>query len=159
MLGYAQEFNLQLEDVEKEPPGEVFYFFNGQRFRECKVVDEYRNLVASMHDDLRMLTPPTADNHTEADEELDRTNLQEYLNTRGAGDLIKAAVKAAYIAEYGLEIEEQSCLNFLLFIHVDKRSKFRPFGVFSDKRYHIIGGNDQIVEGLRSRYQDQIELG
>ncbi|MGH7908905.1 MAG: flavin monoamine oxidase family protein, partial [Thermodesulfobacteriota bacterium] len=78
---------------------------------------------------------------------------------RGAGDLIKAAVKAAYIAEYGLEIDEQSCLNFLLFIHVDKRSKFRPFGVFSDERYHIIGGNDQIVEGLRSRLHDQIQLG
>ena len=159
MLGYVQEFNLELEDVEKEPPGEVFYFFNGQHFPESQVVDEYRDLVASMHDDLRTLTPPTADNHTDADELLDFTNLQDYLDTRGARDLIKAAVKAAYIAEYGLEIDEQSCLNFLLFIHVDKRSKFRPFGVFSDERYHIIGGNDQIVEGLRSRYQDQIELG
>ena len=159
MLGYAQEFNLVLEDVEKEPPGEVSYFFNGQHFPESVVVDEYRNLVAVMHDDLRMLTPPTADNNTLADKELDFTNLQDYLDTRGAGDLIKAAVKAAYIAEYGLEIEEQSCLNFLLFIHVDKRSKFRPFGVFSDERYHIIGGNDQIVERLHSRLQDQIELG
>ena len=68
-------------------------------------------------------------------------------------DLIKAAVKAAYIAEYGLEIEEQSCLNFLLFIHADRRSKFRPFGIFSDERYHVIGGNEQIVEGLRNRLQ------
>ncbi len=159
MLGYVQEFNLELEDVEKEPPGEVFYFFDGQRFPESQVVDEYRNLVTVMHDDLRALTPPTADNHTDADELLDFTNLQDYLDTRGARDLIKAAVKAAYIAEYGLEIEEQSCLNFLLFIHVDKRSKFRPFGVFSDERYHIIGGNDQIVEGLRSRLYDQIQLG
>jgi len=158
MLGYAQEFNLELEDVEKEPPGEVFYFFDGQRFPESQVVDEYRNLVASMHDDLRMLTPPTADNHTADDEKLDFTNLQEYLDARGAGGLIKAAVKAAYIAEYGLEIEEQSCLNFLLFIHVDKRSKFRPFGVFSDERYHIIGGNDQIVNGLSNRLDTQIEL-
>ncbi|MGH7801961.1 MAG: flavin monoamine oxidase family protein [Thermodesulfobacteriota bacterium] len=159
MLGYAQEFNLELEDVEKEPPGEVFYFFNGQHFPESLVVDEYRNLVATMHDDLRTLTPPTADSHTDADELLDFTNLQDYLDTRGAGDLIKAAVKAAYVAEYGLEIDEQSCLNFLLFIHVDKRSKFRPFGVFSDERYHIIGGNDLIVERLHSRLQDQIELG
>src|SRR3990170_140394 len=159
MLGYAQEFNLELEDVEKEPPGEVFYFFDGQRFPESVVVDEYRNLVATMHDDLRMLTPPTADNHTADDEKLDFTNLQEYLDAPGGGGLIKAAVKAAYIAEYGLEIEEQSCLNFLLFIHVDKRSKFRPFGVFSDERYHIIGGNDQIVERLRSRLYDQIQLG
>jgi monoamine oxidase len=55
MLGYAKAFKLTLEDVEKQP-GEVFYFFNGQRFSEVEVVDEYRTLVAAMHDDLRTLS-------------------------------------------------------------------------------------------------------
>jgi monoamine oxidase len=50
-------------------------------------------------------------------------------------------------------------LSFLLFIHADRRSKFRPFGVFSDERYHVIGGNEQIVEGLRNRLNGQIQLG
>jgi monoamine oxidase len=160
MLGYAREFNLTLEDVEKQPPGEVFYFFDGQHFPESVVVDEFRDLVASMHDDLRTLTPPTADNHTDADILLDFTNLQDYLDTRGAGNIAKAAIKEAYIAEYGLEIHEQSCLNFLLFIHADRRSKFRPFGVFSDERYHVIEGNDRIVEGLSSKFDEgQIKFG
>ncbi|HEX3034643.1 MAG TPA: FAD-dependent oxidoreductase [Thermodesulfobacteriota bacterium] len=159
MLGYAQEFNLKLEDVEKEPPGEVFYFFKGQLHPESVVIDEYRDLVAVMHDDLRTLTPPTADSYTNADEILDFTSLREYLETRGAGDIIKAAVEEAYVAEYGLEPDEQSCLNFLLFIHADRRSKFRPFGVFSDERYHVISGNDQIVNGLYNRLQEQTQLG
>jgi monoamine oxidase len=159
MLGYAKEFKLPLEDVEKNPPGEVFYFFNGQHFPESVVVDEYRDFVDAMRVDLRKLTPPTADNFTEDDEILDFTNLREYLETRGAGPVIFEAIEQAYIAEYGLEIEEQSCLNFLLFIHADKRSKFRPFGVFSDERYHVIGGNDLIVQGLRDRLRGQIELG
>jgi len=159
MLGYAKEFKLPLEDVEKNPPGEVFYFLNGQRFPESVVVDEYRDFVDAMRVDLRKLTPPTADNFTEDDEILDYTNLREYLETRGAGPVIFEAIEQAYIAEYGLEIEKQSCLNFLLFIHADKRSKFRPFGVFSDERYHVIGGNDLIVEGLRDRLQEQIQLG
>jgi monoamine oxidase len=159
MLSYAKEFKLPLEDVEKNPPGEVFYFFNGQRVPESVVVDEYRDFVPAMHDDLRTLTPPTADNFTEDDEILDFTNLQEYLETRGAGPVIFEAIKQAYIAEYGLRPELQSCLNFLLFIHADRRSKFRPFGVYSDERYHVIGGNDLIVEGLRNRLQGQIELG
>ncbi len=37
---------------------------------------------------------------------------------------------------------EQSCLNFLLFIHADRRAKFAPFGVFSDERFHVVDGND-----------------
>jgi monoamine oxidase len=158
MLGYAKRFNLALEDVEKAP-GEVFYFFDGQHFPESAVVDEFRELVAAMRDDLRTVGQPTADRHTEADAILDFTNLRDYLQTRGAGTIARKAIEEAYINEYGLEIDQQSCLNFLLFIHADRRSKFRPFGVFSDERYHIIGGNEQIVEGLRDRLNGQIQLG
>ena len=86
LLGYAKRFNLGLEDVEKEPPGEVFYFFNGQHFPESAVVEEFRDLVAAMRDDLRTVGKPTADSHTDADAILDFTNLREYLETRGAGE-------------------------------------------------------------------------
>jgi monoamine oxidase len=159
LLGYAQELDLPLEDVEKQP-GEVTYYFNGRHYPESAVVEEYRRLVAAMQADLRAISgSPTADTHTDADVALDRRNLREYLETRGAGPVIKAAVIAAYIAEYGLAPEEQSCLNFLLFIHADKRSKFRPFGVFSDERYHVIGGNEGIPRGLAARLGDRIQLG
>jgi monoamine oxidase len=159
LLGYAKRFRLELEDVEKEPPGEVFYFFNGQHFPESAVVEEFRDLVSAMRDDLRTVGHPTADNHTDAEVALDMTNLRAYLATRGAGTIVSKAIEEAYTAEYGLEIDQQSCLSFLLFIHADRRSKFRPFGVFSDERYHIIGGNEQIVKGLRNRLEGQIRLG
>lgn len=159
LIGYARQFKLQLEDVTKQP-GEIFYYFNGQRYPESAVVDEFRNFVAAMRADLRTLSQaPSADNHTDADIRLDRTSLLEYLETRQAGTLLKAAIKAAYMAEYGLELDQQSCLNFLLFIHADKRSKFTPFGVFSDERYHVIGGNQQIVEGLKNQLSGSIHLG
>ena len=100
-----------------------------------------------------MSNEPTALNHTDADEAIDRTSLSAYLEgvngaRRAAGSIAKAAITAAYIAEYGLETDQQSCLNFLGFIHADRRSKFTPFGVFSDERYHVLDGNDRIVAGL-----------
>ncbi len=159
MLRYAQEFNLPLEDVNKQP-GETFYFFNGQRYSEASVVEEFRAFVTAMQEDLRSLSQqPTAENFTERDRQLDLTSLQTYLDNRGAGDLIKAVIKAAYIGEYGREIDAQSCLAFLLFIHADRRSKFQPFGVFSDERYHVVGGNQKIAEGLYNRLQNQVQLG
>ncbi|HXV78917.1 MAG TPA: FAD-dependent oxidoreductase [Candidatus Binatia bacterium] len=157
MIGYAKRFKLRLEDVEKAP-GEVVYFFDGQRVPESAVVEEFRDLVSAMRDDLRKVGQPTADSYTTADAALDYTNLREYLETRGAGPIASKAIEQAYLAEYGLEIDQQSCLSFLLFIHADRRSKFRPFGVFSDERYHIIGGNDQIVKGLRKQLEGQIQL-
>lgn len=159
MLGYAKEFNLTLEDVGKQP-GEVFYYLNGARVPETKVVEEYRAFVPAMRADLRRLSPqPTGDKHTPSDKELDNLTLRQYLETRRAGKIIGAAIEQAYTAEYGLSIDEQSCLNFLLFIHADRRSKFTPFGVFSDERYHIVEGNDAIATGLASRVQGQITTG
>jgi monoamine oxidase len=159
LLAYAREFGLALEDVDKQP-GEVFYFFNGQHYPEAAVVDEYRAFVAAMRDDLRALSnEPTADAHTDFDVALDSLSLAEYVTTRSAGPLIKDVIEKAYKAEYGLEISQQSCLNFLLFIHADRRSKFTPFGIFSDERYHVIDGNDRIIEGLSRRLQKRIQLG
>ncbi len=156
MLGYVKEFNLEVEDLSKQP-GEVFYYFNGQRYQESAVIDEFRDFVTAMRVDLRTITQPTADNFTASEQLLDFTNLQYYLDSRGAGSLLKNVIKSAYIGEYGREIDQQSCLSFLLFIHADRRSKFRPFGVFSDERYHVIGGNQQIVEGLKNRLLGQIQ--
>jgi monoamine oxidase len=158
MIGYAQRFDLALEDVNKGP-GDAFCYFFGQHHSESEVVDEFRELVDAMRDDLRTVGNPTADSFTQADTVLDRTSLGEYLETRGAGDLIKAVIDVAYTIEYGLEVDRQSCLNFLLFIHADRRSKFTPFGVFSDERYHVIGGNQLIPAALAAGLGGQIRYG
>ncbi|HYW21759.1 MAG TPA: NAD(P)/FAD-dependent oxidoreductase [Nodularia sp. (in: cyanobacteria)] len=158
MLGYVKEFKLELEDLSKER-GEVFYYFSNQRYTESAVVGEFRNFVDVMRNDLRKIKEPYANKFTEAERILDFTNLQDYLSSRGAGNLIKNVLKSAYISEYGRELDQQSCMNLLLFIHADKRSKFRPFGVFSDERYHVIGGNQQIVENLTTRLSGQIKYG
>jgi monoamine oxidase len=159
MRGYANRFGLALEDVTKVP-GEVFYFVDGRLHSEENVVEEFRQLVPAMRADLqRSSGAPTADDHTQGDIELDFTTLAEWLVTRNAGPIIAPVIEAAYIGEYGREIAEQSCLNFLLFAHADRRAKFEPFGVFSDERFHVVEGNDAIPTGLAAGLAGQIELG
>jgi monoamine oxidase len=161
MLGYARRFRLRLEDVNKEP-GDTFYHFSGQRYSEAAVVAEFRDFVSVMRTDLIGLSREvTAGSHMPNDVAFDRTNLLACLEgDNGAGvptgPLAKAAIIATYEAEYGLAAEEQSCLAFLLFIHADRRSKFTPFGVFSDERYHLVDGNDRITDGLTGELSGQI---
>lgn len=158
MLGYAQEFNLAKEDVLK-PPGEVAYYFGGQHYSESVVVDEYRAFVDDMRPDLQQLSgAPTAALHTPVDRQYDLIDLRTYLETRGAGPVVKAAIIAAYEAEYGLAAHQQSCLNFLFFIRANRRSRFEPFGV-SDERYHMVGGNQQIPRALAARLTGQLRYG
>jgi monoamine oxidase len=151
MLSYAQQFKLAREDYNKRP-GETFYYFVGRLHDESELVDEFRAFNEAMRRDLQQSTgSPTADSHNDADVTLDNTTLLEYLESHGAGPLLKAWVSVGYGAEYGLDAQEQSCLNFLLFIHADKRSKFAPWGVASDERWHIVGGNQQIPEAIAAR--------
>ncbi len=161
ILGYAKRFRLALED-DHDQPGEIVYHFFGQRHSEAVIVAEFRDFVSVMRTDLNRLSREvTATSHTPDDVALDRTNLLAYLEGHNgavvsAGPLAKAAIVSAYEAEYGLAAAEQSCLNFLLFIHADRRSQFTPFGVFSDERYHLEDGNDRIVEGLTGELSGQI---
>lgn len=161
MKAYAREFGLVLEEVEKEwlQGGDVF-FVNGQRVPEAVVVDEFRDLVDAIRPDLTKLSSEvTAHFFTEFDRTLDLTDLAAYLEQKGAGEIITKIVDVAYTTEYGCETSELSSLAFLFFIHIDKRAKFTPFGVFSDERYHVIGGNQQIPQMVADRLTGPIELG
>ncbi len=158
MKGWANELGLTLENYHREE-GEIAYYFDGEAVSEAQVVDEFRAFVPAMQDDLRTLSSPTADSFTEADRVLDLMNLADYLDSRGAGRIARKALDVAYNIEYGREIEEQSCLNLLLFMHADRRSRFTPFGVFSDEKYHVVEGNDAIAQGLAAEHPGPIHFG
>lgn len=158
MKGYARDLGLSLEHVTRNPGGEVFYYFNGQRYAESVVVDEFRAFVSAMRPDLRTVGSPTANNHTASDEALDRVTLKQYLDSRGAGPIAKKAIDVAYNIEFGLETDQQSSLAFLLYIRADRRSRFQPFGS-SDERFHVVSGNEGIVRGLHNRLTRPAQLG
>lgn len=158
MIRYAREFGLTLEDVGKQP-GETAYYFDGHHYSESTIVEEFRAFVAQMRNDLRSIGAPTADNYTQMDRMFDMMSLDEYLDSRGAGPLLRKVLDVAYNIEFGLEISEQSALSLLLFMHADSRSHFKPFGIFSDERYHVIEGNQAIASGLENALAKPIEFG
>jgi len=164
MIALAKRFGAALEDVNK-PKAAVRYRFAGALIAEADIVREFRAFVATMRDDLRRLSSTvTAARHTPADAAFDRISLAAYLDgANGSGQpaapLARAAIVAAYEAEYGLAADAQSCLNFLLFIHADRRGRFQPFGIFSDERYHLVDGNDRIVTGLAAGLPRPVRTG
>ncbi len=160
MLGYAKAFRLTLEDL-KKTPGHETYFFHGQPWSEADAIAEFRVFSARAQGDFRASSgAPTALSHNEADFLLDRLSVAEFLDRHAADlPLIRALLTEAYEAEYGLPAAHQSALNLILFIHFDRRSKFTPFGVFSDERYHIVEGNDAIAAGIAAHLPGPIVTG
>jgi monoamine oxidase len=159
MLNYAKTFRLKLETVSTQL-GDTFYYFEGQHYSSSAILSEFRELLESIQKDVQALsTRPTADCHTEADALFDRIDLLEYLDTRNAGKLVKAFINSSYSVEYGLDLQEQSCLNFLL-LHRDRHpTDLELFQAFGDEHYQVFGGNDQIAQRLAQELQDRIHLG
>jgi monoamine oxidase len=158
MIDYARTFGLTLEDYLKSP-GETAYWIDGRAVPESDVVDAFRAFVPAMKDDLRQVSAaPSVDAHNEFDVVIDSMSIADYLASRGASQLLRSVVSAAYVGEYGLEITEQSALCFLLYVRADRRAKFQPFGT-SDQRYHVVEGNDGIAKGLAERVAAQLRFG
>lgn len=159
MLNYAKTFDLKLETVATQL-GETSYYFEGQHYSSSAILNEFRELLKSIQKDVQKLSKrPTANCHIEADALFDRINLLEYLETRNAGKLVKAFINSCYSVEYGLDLQEQSCLNFLLLHRARHPTDLELFQAFGDEHYQVFGGNDQIAQGLAQALQDRIHLG
>jgi monoamine oxidase len=158
MLNYAKTFHLELETVSTQL-GDTYYYFEGQHHSIPTILNEFRELLENIQEDVQTLSKsPTADRHTDADALLDRINLLQYLETRNAGKLVKAFIDSSYSVEYGLDLQEQSCLNFLL-LHRDRHpTDLELFQTFGDEHYQISGGNDRIAQRLAEELQDRIHL-
>ncbi|MCC6621105.1 MAG: FAD-dependent oxidoreductase [Deltaproteobacteria bacterium] len=159
MRGYANRFGFAMENI-FDNPGEETFVVDGVEYSHARVIDEWRALVPALKDDLRRSSgAPTAAAHSDFDKILDAKNLADYLVEKGAGPVIRGIISAAYTGEYGGELSAQSAFNLLLFMHMDNRGKFKPFGVFSDEKYHLAGGNEQIPRALAAELDSQIDYG
>jgi monoamine oxidase len=123
------------------------------------MIDELRVLVDAWRDDLRQIGAPTAASFTPFEQQLDNLSLAQWLSTRGAGANITKLLEVAYCIEYGVPIDQLSCLAFALFAKASRQSKLRLWGNWSDERYHVVGGNQQIPAGLAARLQKPVQLG
>lgn len=159
MLGYAQRFGLTKTDFFDNPGVETFYV-NGKHYTEAEVVDALRDFVPAIHAAARLSSgAPTANVHTDAsdgiwnDVRLDNTSLLAFLDGDNplaltADPVVREVLRVAYVGEYGLEADLQSCLNFVLFFHIDKRSKLALFGNQSNERWHLAEGNGEVAQRL-----------
>ena len=158
MVGYARDLGLTLENAGRLP-GDTYFQFGGNRYSEAQVAAEYREFAAAMRPDLLQAGSPTADRFDGFAEALDRMTVDEYLDLRGAGRLLRQFVDSACRAEYGAGIHEVGAMAFLRVLHGNPRSKFSPYGGDASERLRVVGGNDQIASGLAARLPRPVEFG
>lgn len=151
MLNLAKEFKLELIDLEVEQKSrnliKDIYYFDNRKIDEKEVIDEFQKIAKKIAKDKDSLGE---DYDTAEAEKLDNTPLSDYIQSLGCKQWLKDLFTAAFVAEFGLDCNLQSTLNFLDMIDTDTSEGFKIFGE-SDERYRVKGGNSKIIEGLEKK--------
>jgi len=161
MLALIKEFRLPRYDMLS--PSEVRlvkddYFIKGTRYSEPQVVGEFRHVARRIKRDNASL-PEENYNASQKARALDQQSIEEYLSGLGVRGWFFDLMDVAFTSEFGLDISQQSALNFITMIGTDtSKGKFEVFGD-SDERYKVNGGNDTIIRELARRLEGQISTG
>lgn len=134
------------------------YYFGGMHFSEAQVINAFEPLAARMREDVDALSPViSAASHSPADARLDQLSIAEYLDHIGASGWLRDLLEVAYLTEFGLDADQQSCLNMLMLLSLDTTQGFGIFGA-SDERYKVLGGNEQVPRALAAELDDCIRM-
>lgn len=158
----AQELGLSLDNLlaAEQNGTKPFYYFGGARQTFAETTDAVKQIWQVMHTDLTAASYPTTyNNFTSAGYALDHMSILQWLDSRvpgGHASPLGQLLDVAYNIEYGAEINDQSSLNLLYLLGYSGQGQFRIFGP-SNEKYHVRGGNDQIVSRLAQAVAGQIE--
>jgi monoamine oxidase len=150
--GLATELGLELDDLDAQPhpvprPRDR-YFIDGSVRREGAVYAGYHLLRLRADRDARRIGSYAYDRAGRAARALDEMTADQWLDEVLGHDhpLLRVATTQYMAEEYGLDPSRLSAINMVM--------EFAGGGLPSDERFHVRGGNDQLVSGLVDRLPD-----
>lgn len=156
MLELAKEHDLTLLDMQLDNQlTKDAFFFNGIHYTVTQVIEAFKDIAVPMQKDIDALYA----DFDKAAATLDYISIEEYLDKIGAKGWLKSLLVEAYVTEFGLNADVQSCVSLLYLISTDtSKGHFNIFGE-SDERFKILGGNQTLVDILAQKVSGAIQVG
>jgi len=161
ILTLAGEYGLDLIDLTEQPyadRSDTFYV-EGAAYTEADIVAALLPFVPRIEADLERLPLDLADLGRSPARMLDEMSTLAYFAELGLTGWFRAFLESAFVTEHGLELGEQSALNFISMIGTELGSgAFRLYGE-SDERFKVRGGNQQIADRIAGELGRRIAYG
>ena len=158
----AEELGLHLVDlqaVDENLETQETYFLEGRKVSLAEIIRDFTPIAEQIKADQKAIAN-FKDYTTKipAAVELDQISIAEYLDRiPQTTPVIRQLVKAAYPSYCGLNIEEQSSLNFI-YITGTQVYEFGILGV-AEQLFYVQGGNELIPQKLADALFNSIETG
>lgn len=154
----AAELELRLVDLNALYPRNCddTYVIDGARYTHEEALADYQRHV---YEPLGKAAKSAGSittfyHHTRAGVELDRTNVNQWIDRNvqgGTSSKIGKLLALATLSEYGGDLNVQSALNLIYLFAGMPRSNLNLSGTGEDDKYTIDGGNDQLVARMIAR--------
>ncbi|TAN33670.1 hypothetical protein EPN29_05175 [bacterium] len=162
MLSLVTLFNLQLEDTNlAESNGRVTaYWVNGGRYTQAQVNTDWHNTYYQVIHNAVVAAPwpQSYSNHNAQGVAWDNQDVVTWMNQNfpgGSTTNFGAVCMQVIRDEYGGEPSDSSALDLTMILGYNDsiggrgfQNNTSPVWAGTDERWHVIGGNDQIVTGL-----------
>lgn len=148
MLNLIQKFKLETNsycgDALYKGDGKEWYHIQGKRYTIKQVFNEFTGYWEQVQKDLESC----GDNYdTPSAIQLDHLNLEQYLGRIRISGWLKELLRSAYLSEYGLDLHENSALNFIDMVNISDANEVMLYGD-SDECYSIKGGVQSLINEL-----------
>ena len=142
---------------------ESAWWIGGRRYGEDEAARDLAKLWPALDRDARRLGDdlPTFARFTREQATLDRMTARQWLESRTPGGLASPLARLlanAYTEELGADLDDISAVTVIDLLRDSPRDRLSPYEE-SDQRYHVRGGNDQVVQRLAEPLAAQIETG
>jgi len=165
MRALVPELGLALDDLlAAEPAGsEPVAWFDGAPYTAADIARDFAPVLPAIERDAAVLGDdlPTYAHHTPAQRRLDRMSAAQWIAANvpgGMGSRFGALLVNAYGEELGGNPGEISAVTMVSLLAGSPKDRFSPYEE-SDQRYHVRGGNDQVVTRLAEPVASSIETG
>jgi monoamine oxidase len=161
-LKLAQTLGLTLENTNAYPPHKQdTYWFDGARYTQKQLNADWQSFGWKLFRHAVNLAPhANYRSYSKTAYEWDHMSVPEWVDTYVPGGATSAFGRlccADVVSEYGGPPEHQSALNLLYILGYDASSEAgyqpmqHPVLAGSNEKWHILGGNDQLMTGLAAR--------
>ena len=160
----CQSLGLPLDNLlaAEQSGTEPMFWFDGAPYSYASATADVKSVWQKIKSDVQAAGYPTLYNlSTARGRELDSMSIIDWIVESVPGGMMSRLgqlLDVAYTIEYGAECSEQSALNLLYLLGFSGQGQLRLFGP-SNEKYHVRGGNDQVVAGLVSLLSGQLVVG
>ena len=152
ILQLVKELNLEFYDLRTDTLQKETLYFDGKAYTEKDLTDALQPYINQLVKDITSIPEELTYKNAAQFEHLDKQSIKEYLLALGINGWLYNFLDVLLNREYGMEIDEQSALNFLIML--DKSGEF--YG--EHEIYKIKGGSQHLTDAIYNKVKDNIKL-